>query len=111
MEKQCKCCGISYDAAGWLSLPRVGVQRGDVEQPSLELRNCSCGSTLAVALPPWRVRVAAEEVNCNTKTHAVDAFRRAIVAMPRGTVVSVISPLGRVFGSISKGMPMPMVEQ
>jgi len=105
MEKQCKCCGVVYDATGWLSLAKVGVQQGDAEQASLELRNCACGSTLAVELPPWRVRMHDTEVPCNTKGHARDAFSRALRSMPRGTIVSVISPTGNVFGSVSKGMP------
>lgn len=44
-KKQCNTCGRTFDNAGWSQLPYVGIQHGG-EFP-LELRNCSCGSTLA----------------------------------------------------------------
>ena len=47
MHKACG-CGLSYDVAAWSALPLVGVQRDEVE--ALEMRNCACGSTLAVSL-------------------------------------------------------------
>lgn len=31
----------------WQSLPLVGVQHDESPHPDLELRNCSCGSTLS----------------------------------------------------------------
>lgn len=40
-------CGKSFTATEWCLLPLVGVQRMPGE--SLELRNCSCGSTISVA--------------------------------------------------------------
>jgi hypothetical protein len=39
-------CGREYDAASWRDLPFVGHQDDGVE--SIELRNCPCGSTIAV---------------------------------------------------------------
>jgi hypothetical protein len=39
-------CGLTHDAAAWSCLPYVGVQRDEFE--ALELRNCPCGSTLAI---------------------------------------------------------------
>lgn len=41
-------CGQSHDAYEWLQLRRIGVQ--DDAYTPLELRDCSCTSTLAVAL-------------------------------------------------------------
>jgi hypothetical protein len=41
-------CGRPYTRAGWDRLPFVGVQDDGVER--IELRNCVCGSTIAVAL-------------------------------------------------------------
>lgn len=41
-------CGASYTEAEWQGLPLVGVQADDVEV--LELRDCRCGSTLAVVV-------------------------------------------------------------
>lgn len=41
-------CGIAHDHIGWSALPVAGVMRDDVE--ALELRNCPCGSTIAVQL-------------------------------------------------------------
>ncbi|MDX6480338.1 MAG: hypothetical protein QOG85_848 [Gaiellaceae bacterium] len=49
VEKRCR-CGARYDAAGWLALPYLGVQQLDAGEPRLELRNCTCGSTLAIEL-------------------------------------------------------------
>lgn len=40
-------CGRLYTAEAWQALPYVGVQRLD-DEPDLELRNCACGSTLAI---------------------------------------------------------------
>lgn len=51
-------CGKSYDKAAWQKLPKVGDQKvpaGDdpVKEPAyvLELRNCSCKSTIAFERP------------------------------------------------------------
>jgi hypothetical protein len=46
-------CPLNHDAlkqdpAVWASLPFVGIQGDEVEM--LELRNCPCGSTLAVVV-------------------------------------------------------------
>lgn len=55
-------CGREHDAAAWKALPYVGVQ--DDVDCRFELRNCVCGSTIAVMLcvveacperPTWRV--------------------------------------------------------
>lgn len=50
--KKCNACGREIKSLkSWLRLPRVGVQgSGDPESPDLELRNCPCGSTLAVSV-------------------------------------------------------------
>ena len=45
--KQCS-CGIEYTAEGWAKLPCRGVLDDGVER--LEIRNCSCGSSIAVVL-------------------------------------------------------------
>ena len=39
-------CGAAYSSTDWQALPLRGVQAGE-----LELRDCLCGSTLAVPLP------------------------------------------------------------
>ncbi len=41
-------CGAVYDARGWERLPFVCEMEDDVDV--LELRNCRCGSTLAIVL-------------------------------------------------------------
>lgn len=46
--KTCGCCGIAYTSATWELLELVGYQEDEVER--LELRNCRCGSTLAIAI-------------------------------------------------------------
>ena len=52
--KQCTCCDASYDAEAWSKLPLRGWC-GD-RSMRLEMRNCSCGSTLCID-----VTSAAEE--------------------------------------------------
>ncbi len=43
-------CGRNYTHSGWSTLALVGVQDDGAGLPDsvLELRNCSCGSTLAI---------------------------------------------------------------
>lgn len=46
-------CGRAYDAEGWARLPLAGTGEwrlpwGEVQ----ELRNCACGSTIAIVLEP-----------------------------------------------------------
>lgn len=47
---------LKRDAAAWSSLPLVGVQRIEADESGpredIELRNCSCGSTLGLAVSP-----------------------------------------------------------
>lgn len=47
--KVCTCCGTPHDAFAWSRLPYVGVMRD--EEGAIELRNCGCGSTIAVEIP------------------------------------------------------------
>ena len=52
MSKTCG-CGRAHDAAGWRALVVVGycgASNGEASQ-RLELRQCPCGSTLAVDVP------------------------------------------------------------
>lgn len=49
LPKRCGCCGREYTPATWGRLPLVGVQPVP-GWPSIELRNCVCGTTLAVEL-------------------------------------------------------------
>ena len=49
LPKRCGCCGHEYTPAAWGRLPLVGVQPVP-GWPSIELRNCPCGTTLAVEL-------------------------------------------------------------
>ena len=46
MKKKCKACGRVYDAKTWALLSVLGTMDDGV-QP-LELRNCTCGNTLAI---------------------------------------------------------------
>lgn len=50
LKKECRCCGRVHGARQWRLLPYVGIQHFGEEQ--LELRNCVCGSTLAIAALP-----------------------------------------------------------
>ncbi|GAC1561122.1 MAG: hypothetical protein NVS3B10_19080 [Polyangiales bacterium] len=50
--KRCSCCGAEFTVAGWLALALVGLQRDDEPHPTLELRACSCRSTLSIPTPP-----------------------------------------------------------
>jgi len=43
-------CGVQYTLEAWCALPYVGVLVDPDE--SFELRNCVCGSTLAVPVAP-----------------------------------------------------------
>lgn len=51
--KTCTCCGAKITEDDWERMSYVGVQRGDAEigVPDLELRNCACGTTLAIVVP------------------------------------------------------------
>ena len=49
----CSCCAAVYSPARWQRLELVGIQRDGVVCP-LILRNCTCGSTIAVE--QWRSR-------------------------------------------------------
>lgn len=40
--KHCNCCRTTYTPKTWATLPYVG------RMDELELRNCACGSTLAI---------------------------------------------------------------
>jgi hypothetical protein len=48
--KTCR-CGMSWSSDGWKRLTLVGFADGG-EEGELELRNCTCGSTLAVRRAP-----------------------------------------------------------
>jgi hypothetical protein len=52
--KVCTCCGTVLSAEAWRALRCIGVQELP-DEPDLELRNCECGTTLAVVLPLRRV--------------------------------------------------------
>lgn len=64
-SKTCDACSRVHDAAAWLALPCIGEQRVPAtdDQPAevLELRNCTCGSTISVRRDP-ESREAAELV-------------------------------------------------
>lgn len=47
-SKQCG-CGANHDPFAWSRLPFVGVMAD--EEETIELRNCACGSTLAIEVP------------------------------------------------------------
>lgn len=46
--KRCACGACYATRAEWAALPAIGVWRDSVAD--LDLRNCACGSTLAVEL-------------------------------------------------------------
>ena len=48
--KRCPCCTRVYSRDEWERLPHIG------STADLELRNCRCGSTLAVEIPRERRR-------------------------------------------------------
>ncbi len=43
-------CGASWSEEAWRELPLVGLMALSDDEPPLELRHCTCGSTIAVAL-------------------------------------------------------------
>jgi hypothetical protein len=50
-------CGAVYDEESWRAL----LHRGTVveEETTLELRNCVCGSTIAIELPQRPAKIAS----------------------------------------------------
>ena len=52
--KRCSCCSKCFTRTMWAKLEYVGIQPfcpyNESEPSDLELRNCACGSTLAVGL-------------------------------------------------------------
>src|SRR5688500_17807647 len=48
--KQCRACGAHYGRSGWQRLAYLGMQDDGCGLHALELRNCSCGSTLSLRL-------------------------------------------------------------
>ena len=54
MHKQCTCCGRTYDRHEWTRIALAGRTKVLMRQPGepkwLELRNCPCGSTIAVGI-------------------------------------------------------------
>jgi hypothetical protein len=48
MEKKCNKCGKVHNELSWKNLKHIGNQEGFDDIPSMELRNCPCGSTLAI---------------------------------------------------------------
>ncbi len=65
-------CGKTHTEAEWLELSYVGEQPAcDGEGTVLELRNCSCGSTISAEVNPGRTLVAAEKA----KTAAAEPLR------------------------------------
>lgn len=59
--KTCTCCQRRISPLEWSQLPLLGWQSDDVE--TLELRDCLCGSTIAVVLSPAPVpRTVSPEV-------------------------------------------------
>jgi hypothetical protein len=60
MMKTCA-CGLCYSAEGWAALRYVGAM-SDGEDGEIELRDCACGSTLAIELPVDRAATLVEVV-------------------------------------------------
>ena len=59
----CSCCRRPISRCEWMDLPLVGAQVALPEDPfELQLRNCSCGSTLGVEVPRGATHVCREMV-------------------------------------------------
>ena len=56
--KLCTCCNTVHDSASWATLAPVGTQ--DCGFSFLDLRNCTCGTTLALEMPLTFVLLYAE---------------------------------------------------
>ena len=50
-------CGRIYSLEEWLALPAGGIQKADGDE-DLEMRHCSCGSTMCVPAAATAERVA-----------------------------------------------------
>jgi hypothetical protein len=50
-------CGLAYTRSRWDALALVGHHADDVE--TLEMRNCPCGSTLAIIVPATTAKESA----------------------------------------------------
>jgi len=46
--KRCTMCDAEYTKAGWRKLHLLGYQDLLEDEPPIELRNCPCGTTLAI---------------------------------------------------------------
>jgi len=55
--KKCTLCPRVHDQKSWAQLEYVGTTRDDIEE--LELRNCPCGTTLAVAVQTFATECAS----------------------------------------------------
>ncbi len=44
-------CGASWTEEAWRERPFIGLMTLADDEPTLELRHCTCGSTIAIALP------------------------------------------------------------
>lgn len=52
--KTCPCCNHTHDATGWAALRLcgyVGAYQSHGRKYAVELRHCSCGSTIGVEVP------------------------------------------------------------
>ena len=49
--KRCTCCGVEYYPGDWVALAFCGYQ-DDGAGGRLELRHCTCGSTIAIQVTP-----------------------------------------------------------
>jgi len=47
-------CGIAWSASAWAKLKNLGVM-SDGGDGWLELRNCTCGSTLSIEVEPIEI--------------------------------------------------------
>lgn len=83
--KICPCCAIEYTSVQWDALPFVGNQLdGD---GMIELRNCSCGSTIAIEVNmgpgAWCQAAsvylvsARSDINDSAPQCALDSLKRA----------------------------------
>lgn len=101
--KRCR-CGRTFTKAQWEELPYVGVQPTYDERGSmLELRNCPCGSTIAVEMPSKRWR--ENPVTANGGAALVCMGRQVELVLRDGREVKPGARVGMLYDSTGTYWP------
>jgi hypothetical protein len=91
--KKCKCCGITYSKEEYLqlSLASNGVMfqiPEIIEDPELdivnEVRNCPCGGTMYVEVPPQEFNAAARRAMSAGKEEQAGDLARLYLQLNKG---------------------------